>query len=188
MLVRTAVAALPVAHRQAVELREFEDCSYQEMAEIIALPNSGRSCPGSITPEIDSPATFARRSATRSSDAPHEALSQRKRKQRLARTPSLGTMALLCHDARSRHCARACTSLLLSKRVWCLVALGALCWPPTRSPAVRWAGDSSLPNLRPSLGSRSSTARRERDGRSLADYRISSIGPKKSPDPDHREG
>jgi RNA polymerase sigma-70 factor (ECF subfamily) len=38
MLVRTAVAALPVAHRQAVELREFEDCSYQEMAEIIHCP------------------------------------------------------------------------------------------------------------------------------------------------------
>jgi RNA polymerase sigma-70 factor, ECF subfamily len=38
MLVRTAVAALPAAHRQAVELREFEDCSYQEMAEIIQCP------------------------------------------------------------------------------------------------------------------------------------------------------
>jgi RNA polymerase sigma-70 factor (ECF subfamily) len=38
MLVRSAVAALPVAHRQAVELREFEDCSYQEMAEIIRCP------------------------------------------------------------------------------------------------------------------------------------------------------
>ncbi|HEX7501216.1 MAG TPA: sigma-70 family RNA polymerase sigma factor [Polyangia bacterium] len=38
MLVRTAVAALPAAHRQAVQLREFEDCSYQEMAEIIQCP------------------------------------------------------------------------------------------------------------------------------------------------------
>ena len=38
MLVRTAVAALPAAHRQAVELREFEDYSYQEMAEIIQCP------------------------------------------------------------------------------------------------------------------------------------------------------
>jgi RNA polymerase sigma-70 factor, ECF subfamily len=37
-LVRLAVAALPEAHRQAVVLREFEDCSYQEMAEIIACP------------------------------------------------------------------------------------------------------------------------------------------------------
>ena len=38
MLVRAAVAELPTAHRQAVELREFEDCSYQEMAEIIRCP------------------------------------------------------------------------------------------------------------------------------------------------------
>jgi RNA polymerase sigma-70 factor (ECF subfamily) len=38
MLVRTAVATLPAAHRQAVELREFDDCSYQEMAEIIKCP------------------------------------------------------------------------------------------------------------------------------------------------------
>jgi RNA polymerase sigma-70 factor (ECF subfamily) len=38
MLVRSAVAALPTAHRQAVELREFEDCSYQEMADIIQCP------------------------------------------------------------------------------------------------------------------------------------------------------
>jgi RNA polymerase sigma-70 factor (ECF subfamily) len=38
LLVRTAVATLPAAHRQAVELREFEDCSYQEMAEIIQCP------------------------------------------------------------------------------------------------------------------------------------------------------
>jgi RNA polymerase sigma-70 factor (ECF subfamily) len=37
-LVRLAVAALPTAHRQAVVLREFEDCSYQEMAEIIECP------------------------------------------------------------------------------------------------------------------------------------------------------
>ena len=37
-LVRLAVAALPEAHRQAVVLREFEDCSYQEMAEIIECP------------------------------------------------------------------------------------------------------------------------------------------------------
>jgi RNA polymerase sigma-70 factor (ECF subfamily) len=33
-----AVVALPAAHRQAVELREFEDCSYQEMADIIRCP------------------------------------------------------------------------------------------------------------------------------------------------------
>lgn len=38
MLVRSAVAALPTVHRQAVELREFEDYSYQEMAEIIHCP------------------------------------------------------------------------------------------------------------------------------------------------------
>jgi RNA polymerase sigma-70 factor (ECF subfamily) len=38
MLVRAAVATLPATHRQAVELREFEDCSYQEMAEIIQCP------------------------------------------------------------------------------------------------------------------------------------------------------
>ena len=38
MLVRAAVATLPAPHRQAVELREFEDCSYQEMAEIIQCP------------------------------------------------------------------------------------------------------------------------------------------------------
>jgi RNA polymerase sigma-70 factor, ECF subfamily len=38
MLVRMAVADLPTAHRQAVELREFEDRSYQEMAEIILCP------------------------------------------------------------------------------------------------------------------------------------------------------
>lgn len=38
LLVRLAVAALPSAHRQAVELREFEDCSYQEMAETIHCP------------------------------------------------------------------------------------------------------------------------------------------------------
>jgi len=37
-LVRTAVATLPAAHRQAVELREFEDFSYQEMAEVIQCP------------------------------------------------------------------------------------------------------------------------------------------------------
>jgi RNA polymerase sigma-70 factor (ECF subfamily) len=37
-LVRLAVAALPAAHRQAVVLREFEDYSYQEMAEIIECP------------------------------------------------------------------------------------------------------------------------------------------------------
>lgn len=37
-LVRGAVTALPAAHRQAVELREFEDRSYQEMAEIIHCP------------------------------------------------------------------------------------------------------------------------------------------------------
>jgi RNA polymerase sigma-70 factor (ECF subfamily) len=37
-LVRAAVERLPAAHRQAVVLREFEDCSYQEMAEIIQCP------------------------------------------------------------------------------------------------------------------------------------------------------
>jgi RNA polymerase sigma-70 factor (ECF subfamily) len=37
-LVRVAVAALPVAHRQVLELREFEDRSYQEMADIIRCP------------------------------------------------------------------------------------------------------------------------------------------------------
>jgi len=37
-LVRTAVATLPPAHRQAVELREFEDFSYQEMADVIQCP------------------------------------------------------------------------------------------------------------------------------------------------------
>jgi RNA polymerase sigma-70 factor (ECF subfamily) len=38
MLVRAAVAALPAVHRQAVELRDLEDYSYQEMAEIIQCP------------------------------------------------------------------------------------------------------------------------------------------------------
>jgi RNA polymerase sigma-70 factor, ECF subfamily len=38
MLVRTAIARLPLLHRQAVELRELEDCSYQEMADIIHCP------------------------------------------------------------------------------------------------------------------------------------------------------
>jgi RNA polymerase sigma-70 factor (ECF subfamily) len=38
LLVRMAVASLPSAHRQAVELREFEDYSYQEMADIIQCP------------------------------------------------------------------------------------------------------------------------------------------------------
>jgi RNA polymerase sigma-70 factor (ECF subfamily) len=38
VLVRQAVATLPVAHRQVVELREFEDCSYQEMAAIMRCP------------------------------------------------------------------------------------------------------------------------------------------------------
>jgi RNA polymerase sigma-70 factor (ECF subfamily) len=37
-LVRSAVAKLPAAHRQAVELREFEDFSYQEMADVIQCP------------------------------------------------------------------------------------------------------------------------------------------------------
>ena len=37
-LVRAAVATLPPAHRQAVELREFEDFSYQEMADVIQCP------------------------------------------------------------------------------------------------------------------------------------------------------
>jgi RNA polymerase sigma-70 factor (ECF subfamily) len=38
MLVRTAIARLPLLHRQAVELRELEDYSYQEMADIIHCP------------------------------------------------------------------------------------------------------------------------------------------------------
>jgi RNA polymerase sigma-70 factor (ECF subfamily) len=38
LLVRTAIARLPLLHRQAVELRELEDCSYQEMADIIHCP------------------------------------------------------------------------------------------------------------------------------------------------------
>jgi RNA polymerase sigma-70 factor, ECF subfamily len=38
LLVRHAIAQLPVLHRQAVELRELEDCSYQEMADIIQCP------------------------------------------------------------------------------------------------------------------------------------------------------
>lgn len=37
-LVRTAIARLPVLHRQAVELRELEDYSYQEMADTIQCP------------------------------------------------------------------------------------------------------------------------------------------------------
>lgn len=37
-IVRDAVATLPLPHRQAVELREFEDFSYQEMADIIRCP------------------------------------------------------------------------------------------------------------------------------------------------------
>ncbi len=38
VLVRYAIAQLPVLHRQAVELRELEDYSYQEMADIIQCP------------------------------------------------------------------------------------------------------------------------------------------------------
>jgi RNA polymerase sigma-70 factor (ECF subfamily) len=38
LMVRCAVAALPSAHRQAVELREFEDYSYQEVADSIHCP------------------------------------------------------------------------------------------------------------------------------------------------------
>ena len=37
-IVRQAVAAQPSIHRQVLELREFEECSYQEMAEIIRCP------------------------------------------------------------------------------------------------------------------------------------------------------
>jgi len=37
-LVRLAIAELPLAHRRVVELRELEDCSYQEMAAIIRCP------------------------------------------------------------------------------------------------------------------------------------------------------
>jgi RNA polymerase sigma-70 factor, ECF subfamily len=38
VLVQGAIAALPGPHRQAVELRDLEDRSYQEMAEIIECP------------------------------------------------------------------------------------------------------------------------------------------------------
>lgn len=38
VMVRAAIARLPLLHRQAVELRELEDCSYQEMADIIQCP------------------------------------------------------------------------------------------------------------------------------------------------------
>lgn len=37
-MVRSAIARLPSLHRQAVELRELEDYSYQEMADIIHCP------------------------------------------------------------------------------------------------------------------------------------------------------
>jgi RNA polymerase sigma-70 factor (ECF subfamily) len=38
LLVRNAIATLPGLHRQAIELRELEECSYEEMAEIIRCP------------------------------------------------------------------------------------------------------------------------------------------------------
>jgi len=38
LLVRSAIARLPLLHRQAVELRELEDYSYQEMADLIQCP------------------------------------------------------------------------------------------------------------------------------------------------------
>jgi RNA polymerase sigma-70 factor (ECF subfamily) len=38
LLVRNAIAALPQAHRQAVVLRELEDCSYLEIAEATRCP------------------------------------------------------------------------------------------------------------------------------------------------------
>jgi RNA polymerase sigma-70 factor (ECF subfamily) len=38
LLVRTAVARLAPVHQQAVALREFEDCSYEEIAEAVACP------------------------------------------------------------------------------------------------------------------------------------------------------
>jgi RNA polymerase sigma-70 factor, ECF subfamily len=38
LLVRTAVARLAPVHRQAITLREFEDCSYDEIAEAVACP------------------------------------------------------------------------------------------------------------------------------------------------------
>jgi len=37
-LVRTAIAALPAPHRQAIELRELEDYSYLEISEIARCP------------------------------------------------------------------------------------------------------------------------------------------------------
>ncbi|HEX7597997.1 MAG TPA: sigma-70 family RNA polymerase sigma factor [Polyangia bacterium] len=38
LLVRTAVARLAPVHRQAVTLREFDDCSYEEIAEAVDCP------------------------------------------------------------------------------------------------------------------------------------------------------
>jgi RNA polymerase sigma-70 factor (ECF subfamily) len=38
LLVRNAITTLPVLHRQAIELRELEERSYEEMAEIIQCP------------------------------------------------------------------------------------------------------------------------------------------------------
>jgi RNA polymerase sigma-70 factor, ECF subfamily len=38
IMVRSAIARLPLLHRQAVELRELEDYSYQEMADVIKCP------------------------------------------------------------------------------------------------------------------------------------------------------
>jgi RNA polymerase sigma-70 factor (ECF subfamily) len=38
LLVQTAVARLAPVHRQAITLREFEDCSYEEIAEAVACP------------------------------------------------------------------------------------------------------------------------------------------------------
>ena len=38
LLVRAAVARLAPVHRQAITLREFEDCAYDEIAEVAACP------------------------------------------------------------------------------------------------------------------------------------------------------
>jgi RNA polymerase sigma-70 factor (ECF subfamily) len=38
LLVRAAVARLTPVHRQAITLREFEDCAYDEIAEAAACP------------------------------------------------------------------------------------------------------------------------------------------------------
>lgn len=36
--VRAAVASLPEAHREVIELNHFQECSYREMADILGIP------------------------------------------------------------------------------------------------------------------------------------------------------